>query len=190
MDDNGYIVGLGASAGGLDSLKLFFKNLPQQLNASYVVVTHLPVNYQTRLDIVLAGFTSLPVTLLKEAITPQLNHVYVLPGQFKVYMKQGRLVVLERGLEPVNRTIDEFFFSLATAKKEKAIGIIFSGSGGDGAKGINEIHHNGGIVFVQDPESSAYRSMPDKAIGIDHPDKILKPDEMGKKLLNLLHQQV
>ena len=175
------IVGLGASAGGLDALKLFFRNLPVDPPAAYIVIMHLPVNYKTRLDQVLSGFTSLKVVLLEENSVLQPDTVYVLPGYLKVTLKDKVLMVQRRGIEPVNRVIDEFFFSLAEELGAHATGVIFSGSGADGASGMQAIHEKGGRVIVQDPSTSQYSGMPDSAIRLDQPE-VMKAESMGDSL--------
>jgi chemotaxis response regulator CheB len=171
-----YIAGLGASAGGQAALEEFFEQMPPDTGVAFVVVTHLLRGHRSILDKILQRSSALPVQRMKGYDIVQPDRVYVLPEDAKVYIKNGCLILKPRGEEENgNKTIDLFFHSLAEDQREKAIGIVFSGMGTDGSKGVQTIHEFGGKVFVQEPHSTLFSSMPDAAIRRDSPDKILKP---------------
>jgi two-component system CheB/CheR fusion protein len=190
MKGNFYVIGIGASAGGQHALTEFFSSLPTDINAAFFVITHLPRNHVSQLSRIISRFTKIPTTRMKgrEMIRPQ--HIYVLPEDALATIENDQLVLRRRPQENiVNYAIDEFFVSLAHAYGEKAIGIIFSGMGSDGAKGSAVIHEHGGKVLVQEPHSATFQSMPWAAIQADHPTGIFKPTELGKHLHEYLTEK-
>ena len=184
-----YIVGIGASAGGLDSLKSFFSCIPDNPGMSFVVLMHLPKDYESILDKILGKVTPLPVTMLDHTTAVQPDHIYVLQGRYKVLIKGNVLLVSERPKEErINKVIDTFLISLAVQQKDKAIGIILSGTGSDGSLGAVAVHHHGGLVFVQNPDSAEFNGMPLSAINADSPDEISTPKEIAYALLDILKE--
>jgi two-component system, chemotaxis family, protein-glutamate methylesterase/glutaminase len=179
-----YVAGIGASAGGHQALKDFFSNIPEGSGIAFCVVTHLLRGHQSILDIIISRFTNMRVRRMKGNDIVQPDTVYVMPENMKAYIRNGCLHLKRRADdELVNRTVDEFLISLAEDQKENAIGIIFSGMGDDGALGVQHIHELGGIVLVQDPQSTAFKSMPENAIKQDHPDQILSPALLAKTIV-------
>jgi two-component system CheB/CheR fusion protein len=181
------VVGIGSSAGGLKSLQEFFASLPNDIPATFVVVSHLPIDGQTSLHTILARFTSMQVELLKESTLTQPGKVYVLPGNLKLKIFKGMLLVRDRLFSEIRNTaIDEFFVSMANDQKENAIGIILSGTGTDGALGCELIHKQGGMVFVQNPDTAVHWGMPYAAISKDNPDVIMAPEQLATKLMHVI----
>jgi two-component system CheB/CheR fusion protein len=185
-----YVAGVGASAGGLHSIIEFFENLPTDTGVSYVVILHLPANYRTQLNHVIARHTGMPVQTIEQDQIALPDHVYILPGKFKLQIRNGVLIPSPRNGKSINRVIDDFFVSLAQEKKEKSIGIIFSGSSCNGAKGVSEIHKHHGIVLVQNPLNAEYSSMPDAAIKANNPDEIALPRTLAKNLPSIIEISV
>ena len=110
-----------------------------------------------------------------------------MPGHLKARIRNGELFIIDRAeSEQINKSVDYFLMSLAEDKKSKAICVILSGMGTDGAVGVKEIDKNGGIVLVQDPSSTPYDAMPFAAIHSDHPDGIMTPANLGKKLVQMI----
>lgn len=176
-----YIAGIGASAGGHDALEEFFRNIVHTAPVAYVVITHLLRDHTSVLDKIISRFSDLPVHRMKGFDLVLPGNIYVMPENVKVFIRQGALILKPRGEdEVINKNIDLFFHSLAEDQKEKAIGIVFSGLGTDGAEGVKTIHEFGGKVLVQEPHSSVFRSMPDAAIKRDSPDQILRPSELAR----------
>lgn len=187
MDKDFFIVGIGASAGGETALYDFFANIPMNLKAGFVVVRHLNRNYQSQMKVLLSRHTRLPIFTIRQGETVKPNCIYLMPENNTVTIKDGCLLLRERpATEIINFAIDEFFSSLASDAKEKAIGIILSGLGTDGTNGANTIEERGGIVMVQEPKSAQYESMPSHVIEEDYPDYILPAKEMGKHLLEYI----
>jgi chemotaxis response regulator CheB len=185
MDDNFHIVGIGASAGGQEALLEFFRNLPDEPNAAFVVVTHLSPAFESQLDKILSRVSPIPVSRMRNGLQINRNHVYVMPEGVTLTIENGH-VILKPRKEVINHAIDRFFTSLAHDQKNCAIGIIMSGSGSDGTIGVNEIHKYEGKVFVQTPASAAFRSMPSTAITKDHPDVIASPAMLARHICDLL----
>lgn len=182
-----YIAGIGASANGLEAIKEFFLNIPPEPGVAFCVITHLLRGHRSILDRIISNCTSMKVRRMKNIDIIEPNTVYVMPEGAKAYVKDRCIYLKARGEdEIVNRTVDEFLFSLAENCKEHAIGIIFSGMGSDGAEGVKRIHDRSGIVLVQDPQTTAYRSMPENAIRRDDPDQILPPAMLAQSLLAVI----
>jgi two-component system, chemotaxis family, protein-glutamate methylesterase/glutaminase len=187
---NFFVCGIGASAGGHDAIAEFFKNIPPDPGVAFVVVTHLLRSHKSTLDRIIAKYTSLKVVRIKEIQQVQPNVIYVMPEGVNVVIKGNFLRLSRRSeYEIKNEAIDTFFKSLAENWKEKAIGIIFSGMGSDGASGAVELHKYGGQVLVQDPHSTPFNSMPWAAIRKDSPDEVLTPAKLGLKLLEILREK-
>jgi len=181
-----YIVGIGASAGGQQALQEFFEHMPEAPNAAFIVVTHLRKDYRTKLHTILERFSRLPVILASHQEPILNNHVYVMPENVTLVIDNNRLLLEPRDETNLNRAINRFFTSLAEDQGEKAIGVVLSGSGTDGAEGIETIHQFGGKTFIQTPASSAFGSMPRAAINADDPVAIEPPCELAKALVAYL----
>ncbi len=178
-----YVVGIGLSAGGISALTDLLSNLPQSPGAAFVVISHLPKEAKSHLDKVVARATSLQVSWGKTGQRLEPNHCYLLPAGMLMTVHQGKLHVEPRPNDHViNRTIDIFFSSLAQQFEQRSIGIILSGTGEDGLKGVYAIEEHGGIVMVQKPESATFDGMPFSIVAKDHPDFILTPVEMSHAL--------
>jgi two-component system CheB/CheR fusion protein len=158
------VVGIGASAGGLDAFTSLLKALPEDTGMSFVLISHLMHEQKSMLGELLSKATTMPVDQLERQTVIKPNHVYVIPPDKELSIENGRLKIAP--LKPVDRpsmVIDRFFRSLASARKSKAVGVILSGTGTDGTLGLAEIKAEGGITFVQNEKSAAYSDMPRSA---------------------------
>ncbi|SAL84602.1 chemotaxis protein [Caballeronia arvi] len=180
------VVGMGASAGGIEALLNFFENAPSDMDMAFVVIVHLPANHMSRADEVLQRVTDMPVRQVASTTAIEKNHIYInAPGKH-LEMSEGRLEALDRaGAQGSPTTIDHFFATLATAHGTRAIGIVMSGSGSDGAAGLSRIKEMGGITVAQKPEDAHFAEMPQHAITTRQVDFILPAAEMPEKLLDL-----
>lgn len=181
------VVGIGASAGGLEALQLFFKNLPENIGAAYVVVQHLSPDYKSMMDELLARYTKMPIKVIKDSMILAPNTVYLIPPRqnLEIYNDQLFLNKLTPG-KGLNLPIDIFFRSLAEDKGKDAIGIILSGTGSDGTMGTRAIKESDGMIMVQDKETAKFNGMPTSAINTGLADYILPPEKMGYELENFL----
>lgn len=180
-----YYVGVGASAGGLEALESFFTPMPADSGMAFIVIQHLSPDYKSMMVELLSKRTAMPVRRAEEGMRVEANSVYLIPPKKNLSIFHGKLLLSEsdhsRGL---NLPIDVFLRSLADDQGEKAIGIILSGTGSDGVRGIRAIKEAGGMVMVQSEESARFDGMPRAAISTGLADFILAPDEMPPKLLS------
>ncbi len=178
-----FVVGLGASAGGLEALEAFFSNMPVDSGMSFVVIQHLAPDFKSLMDELLGRHTTMPIYKAENGMYVEPDSIYLIPPKKEMVIKDNRLLLRDRGPSgSLNLPIDLFFHSLADQVKEKAIGIIFSGTGNDGTKGITAIHEHGGMVMCQSPESASFDGMPNSTINTGLVDVIVNPNEMPDML--------
>ncbi|HIH94822.1 TPA: PAS domain S-box protein [Methanosarcina acetivorans] len=185
------IVGIGASAGGLVAFEAFFSAIPDSLGPgiAFVVVQHLDPKHKSILTDLISHYTNMPVYEVTNGMDVEPNCVYVIPPNRDMLYKEGALNLLEPAEPRGHRMpIDLFFRSLAEEKKERAIGIVLSGTGSDGTLGVRAIKAEGGMVMAQSPESSEYDSMPRNVIDTGLVDYILPPQEMPYHLVAYVTQ--
>ncbi|MBC7565697.1 MAG: chemotaxis protein CheB [Pedobacter sp.] len=185
MNKNFFTVGIGASAGGLQSLKIFFDEIRSDLPVAFVVVTHLSRDYTSLLNNLLMPHTNMDVIRVEKDMDLIQGNIYILIENKTIKVKEGRLIVTTRDAAIVNSAVDIFFESLAKDFGRKAVGIILSGGGSDGLEGSKLINKMGGNVMVQDPESAQADGMPFSIIRFDHPVAILNPKELAQRLNRL-----
>lgn len=183
------IVGIGASAGGLESFKQFFFNMAPDTGMAFVLVPHLDPSHKSLLSELIQNYTRMQVFEAKETTEIQPNCTYIIPPNRDMELHNRKLHLVtpveERGLR---HSIDYFFRSLAKELKDRAICIIFSGTGTDGTLGLREIKGVGGMAMVQDPKSAQYSGMPQSAIDNAAVDYVLAPSEMPNALLDYIHR--
>src|SRR2546426_6911581 len=179
------IVGIGASAGGLEAFTQLLKHLPADTGMGFVLVQHLDPDHDSALVQILARVTSMPVREVANDLWIAPNHVYIIPPNTDMATAQGVLKLQRRqaGRAP-HHSIDFFFESLARDQHECAIGVILSGTASDGTLGMEAIKADGGITFAQD-ESARYDSMPRSAIAAGCVDFVLSPENIAKELARI-----
>lgn len=179
------VVGLGASAGGLEALEEFFEHVPKDSGMAYVVVTHLHAGRPSMMHEILGRKTTLPVVEADEAMMLEPNHVYVAPPGKLLTLMHGVLRPTESGrASATGLPIDLFFRSLAEDRRELAIGVILSGAGTDGTVGIKEIKGVLGLVVAQQDAEARYPPMPRSAIATGMVDLVLPAKEMPARLVD------
>jgi two-component system CheB/CheR fusion protein len=160
------IVGLGASAGGLEALRQLFAHLPADSGMAYVVIQHLDPDRPSMLTQVLRGVTRLPVVEVESGMRPAPDRVHVIPAGADLGVHDGVLTLVPRQRTgQLHLPIDAFFRALAGELHSRAIGVVLSGSGADGTEGLRAIKAEGGIALAQAPETAEFTSMPESAIG-------------------------
>lgn len=181
------IVGIGASAGGLEALEKFFGNMPNNAGLAFVVIQHLDPNYVGMMPELLQRATKMKVLRVKDAMKILPNHIYVIPPNKSMSILNGNLFLFEpietRGLR---LPIDYFFSSLANDMEDKSIGIILSGMGSDGSLGLKAIKEKQGITLVQDPLTAKFEGMPQSAIKTVNVDVLASADQLPEKLMTIL----
>ena len=181
------IVGIGASAGGLEALELFFERVPVDCGMAFVVIQHLDPNYVGILPELLQRTTELTVTLVTDHLLVRPNHVYVIPRNTSMSIQNGYLnLLVPVEVHGLRLPIDYFFYSLADDKREKSIGVILSGMGSDGSLGLKAIKEQNGITVVQDPSTAKFDSMPQSAFRATSIDILGSAQDLPLKLITFL----
>ncbi|MEO0362690.1 MAG: chemotaxis protein CheB, partial [Pseudomonadota bacterium] len=183
-----FIVGVGASAGGLEAITELFRNLPAQAPAAYVIVQHLSPTHKSLLSTLVSRETHLQVVELEGETKPKRNVVYTTPPNRNVVYANGSLRLSEGSTDPgaPKPSIDKFFLSLAENIGEKAVGIVLSGTGRDGSFGVQAIRGAGGITIAQDEKTAKYEGMPLAAVETGCVDIVLSSKEIGALLGKIL----
>ena len=177
------IVGLGASAGGLDALKSFFSEVTEKSAMAYIVVIHMAPHQPSMMPDLLQKVSCIPVLGAIDNQPVEPNHVYVIPPDKEIAIYNGKIQLLDLIRQPVTLPIDSFLKSLAREQRSKAAAVILSGTGSDGTLGIKEIKASDGLVLVQDEDSAGYDGMPRSAIHTGLVDMVLPPGKMPEKLV-------
>ena len=178
------VVGIGASAGGLDALKRFFGAVKPGAGLAYVVVMHLDPERESRIPSILSRSADIPVIPIESGVTIEEDTGYVLPPGKEVAIEDGRLVLSEKRSETSLLTVDTFFVSLAEEMGPLAAAVLLSGTGTDGSNGAKKIKAAEGLVLVQASDSAEYSGMPRSAMATGVVDLETEPEEMPRKLVN------
>ncbi|MGB7439424.1 MAG: chemotaxis protein CheB, partial [Coleofasciculaceae cyanobacterium] len=180
-----FIVGIGASAGGVQALESFFGNLPDNPNAAFVVVQHLSPNHKSMMAEILRRQTTLPVQVIQDQMLLEPSKVYVMPPRKNLVLENQRLRLQEKSDSP-NYPINRFFQSLVQGWGERTIAILLSGTGNDGTEGLQAVSRAGGIALVQSPETAQFTSMPTSAIPSGLVDEVLSPQDLAQTVYELI----
>lgn len=180
------VVGIGASAGGLAAFEAFFSAIPRDSTTgmAFVLVQHLAPDHQSHLGEIIGTHTSMPVCDVTDGMPVEADHVYVIPPGHDLVLRDRKLWLCEPlAVRGHGLPIDRFFRSLAVVQRERAIGIVLSGSASDGALGVRAIRAEGGMAIAQTPATAEFASMPESAIATGAIDYVLTPAEMPAQLL-------
>nr|WP_320012343.1 chemotaxis protein CheB [uncultured Desulfobulbus sp.] len=180
-----YYVGVGASAGGLEAIEHFFHKIPPQTGLAFIVIQHLSPDYKSLMVELLSKKTAIPVLRAEEGMIVEQDTIYLIPPQKNLTIFHGKLLLSDQPAQErhINLPIDIFFRSLAEDQQEKAIGVILSGTGSDGSRGVRAIKEHGGIIMVQDEQDARFDGMPRSAMLTGTADFVLKAEDMSDKLL-------
>lgn len=180
------VVGIGASAGGLDAFKKLIPAIPENSGMAYILVQHLHPEHNSALPEILQRITKIPVIEISDNVHVDPNRIYVIPSNKILVATDGVLQLSPRpATDRLNLPIDIFFSSLAEVHQGHSIGVILSGTGADGTAGLKDIKEQGGLTFAQDPASASYNGMPQHAIDAEVVDFILLPEKISEKLMEL-----
>jgi len=182
-----YVVGIGASAGGLEALQEFFKAVPLRTGIGFVVIQHLSPDYKSLMDELLARHTKLKIQKVNNGMLVEPDTIYLIPPRNNLSIFHGKLMLEDQGKRNgIILPIDIFFRSLAIDRGSKAIGIVLSGTGSDGTLGTRAIKEAGGMIMAQDEHTAKFDGMPRSTISTGLVDFILPPNEMPEALVNYL----
>jgi two-component system CheB/CheR fusion protein len=181
------IVGIGASAGGMEALEQFFSNMPDGNGMAFVVIQHLDPNHVGIMPELLQRITPMKVMQASDKLKVKPNCVYAIPPNKSLTILNGELLLFDPvALHGLRLPVDIFFRSLADDRKDKSIGIILSGMGSDGSRGVKAIKEKNGIVMVQDPPTAKFDGMPRNAIEVVIADIVAPADKLPEKLIKFL----
>ena len=179
------VVGLGASAGGLEPVCSIVAKLPADLPAAVLVLVHLSPAAPSVLDRILARCGPLPVSFAAAGMALEAGHIYVAPADEHLVLTDGHLA-LDHGptVNAVRPSVDVMFRSMALTYESHCVGVILSGTRDDGAAGLLDIHRAGGVTIVQDPSDAAFPGMPTAACALSQPDAVAPADKIAVLLTN------
>ncbi|MGU3471402.1 chemotaxis protein CheB [Paenibacillus sp. D51F] len=176
------IVGIGASAGGLEGLKHFFQQASPETGLAFVVIQHLSPDHKSLMNEILSLYTRMEIHLARDGMEVEPNTIYLVPPRKSLSLKKNHLWLSDPHPDEIHYPIDYFFHSLAADQGQQAIAVVLSGTGTDGTRGIAAVKRSGGIVFAQNEESAKFDGMPRSAIDSGHVDFVLAPDKIASKL--------
>ncbi len=183
--DSVYIVGVGASAGGLESLEQMFRHMPPDSGMAFVVIQHLSPDFKSFMDELLSRQTDIPVCRAEHEMEVQPNHIYLIPPRKDMIVSGGKLLLTDKDpKQALTLPIDHFFRSLAQEAGSCAMAVILSGSGSDGSRGIRDIHAAGGLVICESLNTAKFDGMPISAIDTGVVDLELPPEQIPQSLVN------
>ena len=179
-----HVVGIGASAGGLEALERLFRAMPIDTGMAFVVIQHLSPDFKSLMDELMERFTRMPAIPVRESQEVRPNAIYLLPPAKDIVIEGNRLITRDRAKDgTLSLPINTFLRSLATAWGEQSAAIILSGTGSDGSSGLIDIHDAGGLVLVESPASARFDGMPQSAIKTGSVDAVLMPEDMPEALI-------
>ncbi|HUP94215.1 MAG TPA: chemotaxis protein CheB, partial [Burkholderiales bacterium] len=177
------IVGVGASAGGIDALKAFFSQVQKESGASYVVILHLSPDHESQLAELLQGVAAIPVVQVRERVKVEVDRAYVIPPNQSLSVEDGHLSLSAVTTQEQRRApIDIFFRTLGDSQGARAVCVVLSGTGADGSAGLKRVKECGGLCIVQDPSEAAHDGMPRHAIETRLVDDVLPVSEIPAKI--------
>ena len=179
------VVGIGASAGGLEALQQFLTFLPRDTDMAYVIIQHLSPDHKSLLREILGKYTSMPVVEAVNGMRVEKNHIYMIPPKYNLEIESDELHLTEYNHQHINHPIDIFFRSLAQSYENRSVAVILSGTGSDGTNGIRAIKEQNGVIIVQTPESAKFDGMPNSAISTGFVDLILNPDSIAREMSHI-----
>jgi two-component system, chemotaxis family, CheB/CheR fusion protein len=187
-----FVVGIGSSAGGLEALTALLPGLPKGLGLTFVVVQHMSPTHRSMMAQLLGRTSTLPVQEIEHACVPRADTVYITPPNNDVVMAEdGSLHLLEPPNETVPKpSVNRFFGSLAEVAADRAIGVVLSGTGSDGAAGLHAIKAAGGFAFAQEPAGAKYDGMIRAAIEAGGVDWVLPAESIGAEIARVVQRQL
>ena len=185
MNSKFHVVSLGASAGGLSALEQFFAAMPADSGMAFVVIQHLSPDFKSLMDDLLARHTKMTIRHAADGVRLEPNTIYLAPPRLRMGLEAGLITLREKSPgAQLELAIDTFFRSIADDIGSRAIGIVLSGTGSDGSRGLRAIKEAGGLVIVQSPETAQFDGMPRNAIASKCHDYKLSPDRIPRLLVD------
>jgi two-component system, chemotaxis family, CheB/CheR fusion protein len=183
---SGFVVAVGASAGGLEALERLFRSLPIDTGAAFVVVQHLAPDHKSMMDQLLARHTAMPVKVVEQETPLRPNTVHLIPPACTMTLRADRLLLAPKPEHGLVLPIDIFFASAAEQIADRTVAIVLSGTGSDGSRGITEVNAAGGIVLVQEPGTARFDGMPRSAVATGYADGVAPIEQLAALLVEHL----
>jgi two-component system, chemotaxis family, CheB/CheR fusion protein len=184
------VVGLGASAGGIQALKQFFSRVPKDSGIAYVVILHMSPEHESKLAEILQAASSIPVTQVRDQTEVKPDNVYVIPPNQNLSMSDGHLSLTDMiSVHERRSPVDLFFRTLAETNEARSVSVILSGTGANGSMGLKRVKEHGGVTFVQEPDEAEYDDMPRNAISTGLVDYVLPVGEIPAKIFSYNQQR-
>lgn len=183
------VIGIGASAGGLEALEIFFSAMPADSGMAFIVIQHLSPDFKSLMDELLGRRTTMAVHRVEDGMSIEPNALYLIPPKKEMIIASRRLHLIDRDPnKSLSLPIDTFFRSLAQDCGDQAVGIVLSGTGSDGSRGVRSIHDAGGLVIAQDEQTAQFDGMPRSVIDTGVADFVVPPSEMPDVLMRHARQ--
>jgi two-component system CheB/CheR fusion protein len=179
---SGFVVAIGASAGGLDALERLFGALPSDTGAAFVVIQHLSPDHKSMMDTLLARYTAMPVCVAEHDMPLAANTVFLIPPAKSMRVAGERLLLSPKPEHGLSLPIDIFFASMAEQCADRGIAVVLSGTGSDGSRGVPAVNAAGGFVFVQEPSNAKFDGMPRSAVGTGLADVVAPAEALAERL--------
>lgn len=182
----GLIVGIGASAGGLDAIQDFFNQIPLDTGMSFIIIQHLSPNFKSLMNELLGKHTGMEIITVSDGLQIEPNKIYLNRSDVNILLVGNTIKLQSKPpFDRLNLPIDIFFHSLGNECNENSVAIVLSGTGSDGSRGIRTVKAAGGTVMVQDPQTAQFNGMPNTALHTHLADYMGSPIELAKKLIDL-----
>ncbi len=179
-----YVVGIGASAGGLDAVQQVFDNIPDNTGVAFIIIQHLSPDFKSLMPELLAKFTQMKIFTADSDLEIKPNCIYLNQRNKNIGIKGNKFILLDKApKDHLNLPIDILFHMLGESYKDKSIGVVLSGTGSDGSRGIKTIKEAGGTILVQEPESAQFNGMPNAAISTNLADFVMPPKGIAEKIV-------
>lgn len=185
-----FVVGVGASAGGVEALQELFQAFPSNCGLGFVVIQHLSPDHRSLMADILGKQTDMPVLQVEQDVEIEADTVYLIPPKKNLKVVGNRLRLSDYDHAVLNHPIDIFFTSLADEYRERSVGVVLSGTGTDGTSGIRAIKESGGLTIVQQPESAKFDGMPRSAISTGLVDWVLPPRKIADEIVNFARYHI
>ncbi|MDT8438575.1 MAG: CheR family methyltransferase [Wenzhouxiangellaceae bacterium] len=184
---DGFIVTVGASAGGLEALERFFDSCPADSGAAFVVIQHLSPDHKSMMHDLLGRHTRMPVKMVSDGLEVEANHVFLIPAGTIMRIHESRFLLSPKSPHLLTLPIDIFLNSLADERGSRCVACILSGTGSDGTRGAAEVNAAGGFLLAQDPRDAKFDGMPSSVIATGLVDAILPADQLAARVMSHIH---
>ncbi|MEL6542984.1 MAG: chemotaxis protein CheB [Myxococcota bacterium] len=183
MEKPKHVVGIGASAGGLDALENLFRHMPRQTGSAFIIVQHLSPDFKSMMDEILARDTEIPILQAEHGLSLSADHIYLSGARQDMIVSGGKLLLTEHeASNGIHLPVDIFFSSLASEYGKRSVGVVLSGTGSDGTRGVQQINAAGGLVIVQEPGTTRFSGMPEAAVATGVVNHALPPAQIADAL--------